>query len=610
MSSNDSPTRDDENRANRARFEEEGGLRAPAELTGWRKAWWWFDFVILVKLARLRFIAVLVVIGIVITQWDILVAHYEKWTRPTGDHADAAKSDDEWFCPMHPTVIRDNPREKCPICFMPLSKRKKGSGKEVPLPAGIVSRVQLSPYRVVLAGIRTWDVSYQPLNKTIRTVGYVEFNERGQRQVSARVGGRIDRLFVNETGQMVHAGDETVSLYSPDLFVTVQNLLSAKRNNNRDLLASARTRLSLLGIGEDQIDKILATGKEETHLTVRSPISGHVIKKFVREGQYVQEGTPLFDVVDLSTVWIQAEVYEDDMAFLPDSHGHGDAKTPIADIVVTAATRSSPGESFRGKLTFIYPHVDQETRTVTARFEIDNPNSNRLKPGTTATVSLAVPPETIPVFLRAAAEKRISAQELNKGRLLAVPESAVIDTGHETIVYRRQSDDVYEGVKVELGPRMSGPEDVPFFPVLHGLAEGDQVVTSGSFLVDAETRLNPAAGSIYFGGGGGGSKSVPADAAPIRPSTPDDGDARIRDNLSRLSPADRELAGKQAYCAVLNQSRLGSMGAPVKLDIEGKAVFLCCAGCKGKALADPKGTLARAEKLARAQASSAGASPR
>src|SRR5436190_11446996 len=112
-------------RGNRAAEFDEGGLRAPPELTGWRKAWWWFDFIILVKLARLRFIAVLVAIGAVITQWDNLSAHYDKWTRPGGTPA-AASGDSEWFCPMHPTVIRDNAKDKCPICFMPLSKRKKG----------------------------------------------------------------------------------------------------------------------------------------------------------------------------------------------------------------------------------------------------------------------------------------------------------------------------------------------------------------------------------------------------------------------------------------------------------------------------------------------------
>ena len=167
---------------------DEGGLRAPPHLKGWRKAWWWFDFIILVKLARLRFVAVLVAIGAGITQWDTLVAHYEKWTRPAGDAAHVA-GDSEWFCPMHPSVVRDNSKDKCPVCFMPLSKRKKGEASDEALPAGVVSRVQLSPYRVVLAGVQTWPVAYVPLTKQITAVGVCGLQRtRLQDGVGAREG--------------------------------------------------------------------------------------------------------------------------------------------------------------------------------------------------------------------------------------------------------------------------------------------------------------------------------------------------------------------------------------------------------------------------------------
>src|SRR5262249_54799728 len=155
----------------------EGGLRAPPGLSRLGKVWWWFHFLILVKLARLRFIAILVLIGVVIVKWDTILAYYDKWTRPEGQ-AHAAGSDIEYYCPMHPTVIRDNPKEKCPICFMPLSPRKKSERKDEALPPGIVNRVQLSPYKVVLAGIQTWKVAYLPLSKEITTVGFVEFDER------------------------------------------------------------------------------------------------------------------------------------------------------------------------------------------------------------------------------------------------------------------------------------------------------------------------------------------------------------------------------------------------------------------------------------------------
>lgn len=572
------------------RSDDEGGLRAPPGLHGWRKAWWWFDFIILVKLARLRFIGVLALIGVIITQWDTLTAYYDKWTRPIGQTNAIASSDTEYFCPMHPAIVRDNPRDKCPICFMPLSKRKKGDKHVEALPPGVVNRVQLSPYRVVLAGVSTWPVDYRSLTKELTAVGYVEFSERGQRTVSARVAGRIDKLFANETGKMVNEGDDLALLYSPELLVTEQNLLSAKRNGNQSQMASARTRLELLGIDDAQVNEIVAADKPTTDLRIKSPISGHVITKYVREGQYVQEGTPLYDLADLSTVWIQAQIYEDDLAFLPVGYEHGGPGSAAGELEVTATTRAFPNEPFRGKLAFVYPHVDQDTRTVTVRFEVDNPG-HRLRPGSTASVTLKVQPKDIHALAPAARDER-GAEKLTEGRVLAVPESSVIDTGSQRIVYRESSPNVFEGVEVTLGPRMSDPDGVTFYPLLHGLAAGERVVTSGSFLVDAETRLNPAAGSIYFGGSGGSSGGS-TNVTSVRPSTPEDPDAKFADAMAKLMPEDRAIAEAQRFCPVLTSNRLGSMGAPIKLTIDGQAVFLCCAGCEDRALADPKGTLAK-----------------
>jgi hypothetical protein len=124
---------------------DEGGLRPPPGLSFWRRVWWWFDFLILVKIARLRFVAILLVIGVIITQWDLLVAYYQRWTRPVAGSTSVAEGQGEfeWFCPMHPAIVRDNPKDKCPICFMPLSKRRKGTASEAePLPPGVVRRGQ------------------------------------------------------------------------------------------------------------------------------------------------------------------------------------------------------------------------------------------------------------------------------------------------------------------------------------------------------------------------------------------------------------------------------------------------------------------------------------
>jgi RND family efflux transporter MFP subunit len=537
--------------------------------------------VFLVPLARLRFLIILGLIGLVIVKWDWLVASYEKHFRPT-DHDHSAGTGVEYYCPMHPTIVRDNNKEKCPICFMPLSRRTKGEPTDEALPAGTVARVQLSPYRVVLAGVQTVPVGYHALAKDITTVGTVEFDERALRTVAARFKGRIDKLFVNQTGQWVRAGDPLAALYSPDLVVTAQNLVEARQAKNPDLEKSARDRLKLWGIEDDQIDEIARSAKPVTQLTIKSPIDGHVLRKYPREGQYVDEGAPLYDVADLSTVWVQARLYEDDFAFLPKGH---DPKTgaPSKPLAVSAVARGRPGEKFEGKLSFVFPHVDPETRTLTVRFDVDNPD-HELRPGMTATVRLRIGPAD----LKDAVGGRLRVQE---GKVLAVPEASVIDTGRQQILYREAMPNTFDGVTVELGPRLTGPAGETYFPVLKGLEPGDRVAVAGSFLIDAETRLNPAAGSIYIGGSGSGTTST------VRPSTPEDVDAKSSAGLRELPPADRILAETQKFCPVLEGSRLGSMGKPIKVMLNGQPVFVCCKSCVKQAQEDPAEILRRVAEL-------------
>ncbi|MBN9519556.1 efflux RND transporter periplasmic adaptor subunit [bacterium] len=560
----------------------------PSPRVGWhRRLWRVVRLLILVPIARLRFLFVLGAIGLVILKWDDLVARYEKLVWPA-DTAAAGDPGHEFYCPMHPTVIRDTNKEKCPICFMPLSKRKKGEVTDEALSAGTVSRVQLTPYRVVLAGVRTVPVGFHPLTRDLTTVGTVEFDERNLRAVSARVKGRIDKLFVNQTGQMVHRNDPLAEVYSPDLVVTAQNLIDARGGGNKVLEGMARDRLRLWGIDDAQIDELAKAGRPITHLTVRSPITGHILKKAVREGQYVEEGGPLFDVADLSTVWVQAQLYEDDLAFLP-AGGH-DRKTgrPDFDLGVAATTRAFPNRAFSGKLSFLFPHVDTDTRTLTVRFELPNPD-HELRPGMTATVGLKLTPD---LLAKTPAGDRLQARD---GKLLAVSEPAVIDTGTQKVVYRETLPNTFEGVLVTLGPRLRDPDGATFYPVLSGVSEGDRVVTAGSFLLDAETRLNPALGSTYIGGGGGGGGKA---GGVVRPTTPDDESAKITAALAKLSPEDRQFAQTQRFCPVLG-GPLGAMGVPVKITLEGRPVFLCCRGCVAEANANPGRTLGRVEEFRR-----------
>jgi Cu(I)/Ag(I) efflux system membrane fusion protein len=591
---------------------DEGGLRAPPGLGPLGKAWWWFHFAILVKLARLRFIAVLVAIGGVIAYWDTLNAYYEKWTRPLFGAETAASSATEYWCPMHPTIVRDHP-DKCPICAMPLSKRKKGDkNEEEALPPGVSQRVQITPYKVAVAGIETAEVAYRTLTKEIAAIGFVEFDERKLARISARVTGktRIDKLYVNVTGQHVKKGEPLAELYGPDLVVTVQNLLDARQNNNRSLEKMARDRLSLWGIEDDQINDILKTGHSITHVTIRSPIHGHVIKKYQVEGEYVEEGARLYDVADLSTVWIEAQVYEDELAFLK------------MDLPVVATTKSFPNREFRGKLVFIHPHLDATTRTLKVRFDMDNPE-HELRPGMYATVRFQSPVTRLAMLreerqhlwreqtaseltmasllspglpaassglaslLTAATEEAIAARDL----VLAVPESAVIDTGSRQFVYREAEPDVYDQLQVQLGPRSGA-----FYPVLRGLRLGDRVATTGSFLIDAETRLTAGAASTYFGASGGPQGDHHSATTVARPSMTRDEDAKFQAVVNKLSPQDRPLVEAQGYCPVLG-NRLGSMGTPVPVELQGQKIFLCCKLCVKKAKANEKKTLARAAEL-------------
>jgi Cu(I)/Ag(I) efflux system membrane fusion protein len=397
------------------------------------------------------------------------------------------------------------------------------------------------------------------------------------------VKGRIDTLIVNQTGQMVHKDDPLALLYSPDLVVTVQNLLDARIAMNRELERSARDRLKLWGIDDNQIEEIAKAGKPITHLTIRSPIDGHVLKKYPREGQYIEEGGPLFDLADLSTVWVQAQLYEDDLAFLPPLATVAGMGVPTWKFPVAATSRAYPGRTFGGLLSFLFPHIDPESRTLTVRFELANPG-HELRPGLSTTVTLTLSSELLATTPAGAKLQK------NAAGVLAVPESSVIDTGRLKIVYRETLPNTFEGVTVELGSKMTGPGRGVFYPVISGLHDGEKIVTAGSFLIDAETRLNPALGSIYIGGSGGKSGSN------VRPTTPDDMTAKIASSLAKLSPDDRKLAEAQKMCPVTEQP-LGSMGVPIKMTVTGQTVFICCKACEEELLAHPAAMLEKLKRL-------------
>src|SRR5262249_8459054 len=243
--------------------------------------------------------------------------------------------------------------------------------------------------------------------------GSVEFDETKEAHIAARQKGRVEKLYVNFTGQLVEQGERLGVLdnrYSPQLNVPLGDLPPGGPGRRREREESARKRLRQWDIDEGQVEEFLRTGKVGTKLTITSPLRGHVIRKYQREGNYVDEGSPLYDLADLDTVWIEAQVYEADQALLKEGQP------------VTATTLSLPGQEFAGALSFIYPHLDESTRTLRVRFAMPNPG-HRLRPGMYATVTIRVPPRQVEALARAAAKDAESQRQLRQGRVLAVPES-------------------------------------------------------------------------------------------------------------------------------------------------------------------------------------------
>lgn len=516
------------------------------QLTRWQK----FRMVVKVVELRLRFIALMAVTGLVFAYWDTLWNYYEKWTRPPG-HAHVAALDTEYYCPMHPTVIQAEPGS-CPICGMPLSKRKKGE-KET-LPPGVLARVSLAPFRVAQAGVLTSEVSYAPLTETMTTVGSIEVDERRLKRISSKTKGmaRVDRLLVNFKGTMVKAGEPLAEVYSPELYQAIQELLlnqstlrkppamqttlgRSALGDSKELVRLSGEKLKLWGITQPQIDQILREGKADFRLPILAPIGGVVIRKNVVEGEYVNEGQTLFEVADLTHVWVKAQVFENQFSLVRVGQA------------VEATVEAYPGEVFSGKVAFIDPVLNPETRTVTVRYDLENADF-RLRPGMFATVTLTTPVADTPAFRSKFAARpdsdqtrraSLSVEEQKvclvthlklgsmgkpipievqgrkvwmccdgceaklkgepvkylarlapapKDAVLTVPETAVIDTGIKKVVYVQTEPGVFEGREVVLGP-ISGDR----YPVLEGLSPGESVATSGSFLIDAENRLNPKA---------------------------------------------------------------------------------------------------------------------
>jgi Cu(I)/Ag(I) efflux system membrane fusion protein len=379
----------------------------------------------------------------------------------------------KYVCPMHPEVTSDEPG-RCPKCKMFLVPVKKesdgGSGaiesknnmEQASVPG--LAPVTIEPERLQLINVTTAPVERRGLGGSTEIVGFVVPAEDKVQNVNARVSGWVVDLFVDETGQYVESGAPLLSLYSQDLYQSQQEFLasrdalesnssdSALASMRRDIYSASRQRLRLLGLSNDQITELERSDLPSPQMMIKSPVSGYVLAKNILPGQYFSPDQNLFTIADLSQVWVIGDIYEQDIA-------HVKKGTPVSMTLT-----SFPGERFEGKISFIYPTVSSQTRTLKARMEFPN-KSMKLRPGMYAEIEI----------------------ESNAENTLAIPREAILDNGN--IRYAFVVHDRTHFVPRQL---VLGRATDDFVEVLSGLDEGDIIVTSANFLIDSESRLKAA----------------------------------------------------------------------------------------------------------------------
>jgi Cu(I)/Ag(I) efflux system membrane fusion protein len=356
-----------------------------------------------------------------------------------------------WTCTMHPQVHKDGPGA-CPICGMDLIKKVVDDTDRVSTKSDMEGMLTLTTDKQILANVSTIKVKKENLKKELIAYSYLDFVEQNRKTIPAKFNGRIEKLFVDKTGDYINKGQALFEIYSPDL-VQAQNdyliALSNSKSDNHLLLESSKKKLELFGLTSNQIEDLKNSGEIKLTLTYYSPVSGTVIEKKVQEGMYVNEGTAIYEIAELSTLWNIAEVNETDLS------------TVKVGSNVKLKLKAYPGEEFTGRVSFIYPVINPQTRTVKVRSEFSSQN-NKLKPQMYG--------ETI-----------FSA---DAGAGLLIPADAVIFSGNRNVVWIKTSDRMFEAHNVQIGQKYGDK-----YQILSGLNEGDEVAASGGFLIDSESQL-------------------------------------------------------------------------------------------------------------------------
>ena len=465
------------------------------------------------------------------------------WISAAGENSPSlnetnADANADYICPMMCTPGQKEPG-RCPVCAMELVLANSGT-------RGDGRSIVVDPATRRVANIQTAIAQRMPIRRTIHAVGEVGYDEGKMKTISAYTTGRFDKMYVDYVGAVVEKGDRLAEFYSPELHsaqveylqamesLSRSDSLDAVQKANRRLRANARQRLIELGMLDEQVDRLAETRKAMNRLDVIAPMHGTVMERLAVEGEYVNEGQPVFRLADLSTVWLQLELFPDEAAAVQ------------AGQSVKAHLKSRPDMAIHGRVAFVGPKVNSQSRTVSVRVVIDN-SDGAIRIGDYAKATIEVPLID-------------SAQSTNTA--LVVPRSAVMSAAEQSIVYVET-----EAGRFEIRRVMTGPTVGQQIVIANGLTEGETVATSGNFLLDSQMQLagNPSLIDP---------SRVSAQLEVIAGLS-----AKELAEIQQLPHSERTQAIEQRICPV-SKSNLGSMGIPIKVELKGKTIFVCCEGCR------------------------------
>ena len=379
-----------------------------------------------------------------------------------------------WTCSMHPQIRMDHPG-KCPICGMDLIPLKNNTNQEA---AVSPNEIQMTDAAMKIANIQTMVVHKAYPDKKVYLLGKIQPDERNIAELTARFSGRIEKLYVNFTGQRMAKGDKLATIYSPQLITAQKELLEAEeyKQSNPDFYKAARNKLKLWDLTDEQINNIETKGEAQTSFDILSPIEGTVTQRNVTPGDYVKEGNSLFEVIDLTKVWVMFEAYENDLQWIK-----------VGD-KVDFTTQSLPGKNFSGHVGFIDPVIDPKTRIARVRVEVPNPG-------------LVLKPE---MFVNGLAVSSVAGNHKD----LMIPKTAVLWTGKRAVVYvkvpghEQQPTFAYREIVL-------GPEAGDFYVVAGGLQEDEEIAVNGVFKIDAAAQLAGKPSMMNPQGGNPGAGEMP-----------------------------------------------------------------------------------------------------